>query len=164
MLVQNDGDALNFVPVALVRGRDVRRVVFLEPSGLSVVRTLAGHLEVEPLLGFIVLGGKGREAELLLLVVLLDEVFENGTGFRDGDAGVGVMESGETAVGVDLLVIRGLQVGVWDDGGLIRNLKFLQEHVHLPGIGPRTTAVVVERLDLRTHGGNSELYQRRRDY
>lgn len=152
VLVQNGGDTLYFVPVAFNSGRNLFRVVFPEPSSLTVVWALPRHLEVKPLLGIVVLSSKRGKAELIFLVVLFDEVFEDGTGLPDRDACVGVDESGETAVGVDLFKLRCLQVGVRDDGGLIWKIKFPQEHDHLPGVGAGTTTVEIERLDLRTHG------------
>lgn len=66
---------------------------------LAVVRALARHLEVQILLQ-VPLFGLGIEGELVILVVLFDEVLEDGARLPDGDARVWVLDSGDAAIGV----------------------------------------------------------------
>lgn len=51
-----------------------------EPRCLAVIRALSGHLEVQVLLDVVLFGESGN-VELVLLVVRVDEVFEDGAGF-----------------------------------------------------------------------------------
>lgn len=58
--------------------------------------------------------GLGVERELVVLVVLFDEVLEDGARFPDGDARVWVLDGGDTAIGVDLDKRLSLRVGDFD--------------------------------------------------
>lgn len=66
--------------ISLLGTRDILPVELSEPRRLAVVRTLTGHLEVQVLLD-VVLFGKTGNVELVLLVVRVDQVLENGAGF-----------------------------------------------------------------------------------
>lgn len=70
-----------------------------EPGCLAEVRALAGDLVVQPLLGEVFFGG-GGEGQGVFFVVLLDEVFDDGAGFPEGDAGVGIFDCGDAVNGV----------------------------------------------------------------
>lgn len=61
--LQNTGYPSNFIGVPLDSNRLRRRRLF-EPEQLAIVRTLAGHLEMEPLLG-VVLFGEGFVAQFV---------------------------------------------------------------------------------------------------
>lgn len=56
--------------------------------------------------------GSGGERELLLLVVSLDKVLDDGARLPEGEAGIGILDGGQAAVGVDLG--KGLILGVLD--------------------------------------------------
>ena len=66
------------------RGRKV-------PACLTVIRTLSRGLEKEPLVLEIFLGGRGVR-ERMGLVILADEVVDNGAGFPEDDASVRVFD------------------------------------------------------------------------
>lgn len=78
-----------------------------EPPCLSVIRPLARGLEEQPLVaeGAVVGCGIGQA---MLGIVGVDDVLEDGTGFPEGQAGVGVLDGWGSAVRVDV-----------DEGGLL---------------------------------------------
>lgn len=80
-------------------------VISLEPSCLAVIRALARHLEVEPLLGMVVVIRTRCVAELAIGVVLLNEVLNDCAGFPEGKVGVGVVDGRHAAVRVDFEVL-----------------------------------------------------------
>lgn len=73
MRVNDAKHALDFVLVARLGGRQFLVVEVAEPGFLAKVRTLAGHLEVEPLVGLELFGG-GRVGQRVGLVVSFDQV------------------------------------------------------------------------------------------
>lgn len=105
--VQHADDALNLLDVSVYGGGELLRVEVLEPGALAVVGSLAGDLEVEPLVAEVLLREAGV-ADGLALVVGLDQVLVNGTGFPEGEARVGVGDGGDAAVEVDLGDVGGL--------------------------------------------------------
>jgi hypothetical protein len=82
---------------------------------LSEVRSLAGHLVVQPLLGFVVLLRAGGKADVVSLIVYIHQVLKDGTGFPGGDAGVRVLNGWEPTVRVNRLEGFLLQVGEVDE-------------------------------------------------
>lgn len=105
--IQHADDALNLLDVSVYGGRELLGVVVLEPGGLAVVGSLAGDLEVEPLVAEVLLREAGV-ADGLVLVVGLDQVLVDGTGFPEGEARVGVGDGGDAAVEADLGGVGGL--------------------------------------------------------
>lgn len=87
-------------------------MVLVEPDSLAVVRALAGGLEEEPLAQMPFVGLVGR-AELVVLIVLVNDVLDNGARLpEDKVVVVGVLDGGDAAVGVDLDELGAL--GVFD--------------------------------------------------
>lgn len=110
-VVQNTPDTLNLFEVALLGTGNILGVEFVEEDTLAVVRTLAGHLELEVLLEVPLLG-VGGDVDLVLLVVGLHEVLGDGARLPQDDVVVvGVLDGGQTTVGVDLDESLGLGVG-----------------------------------------------------
>jgi len=72
-----------------------------KPNVLTVGRALPADLKEEPLLGVVGLRGAGFETYLVLLVVALDKVLDNGAGLPKGNVGVGIVNGGNPAVRVD---------------------------------------------------------------
>lgn len=99
--------------IALLGARQVLWMKLAEPRRLAKVRALPGHLEVQELLE-VVLFRKAGDAELVILVVRVDEVLQDGARLPQGDARVGVFDGGCAAVGVDVGVGRLLDGVVGD--------------------------------------------------
>lgn len=74
---------------------------FSEPRGLTVIRSLSGHLEVQVLLD-VVLFREAGNVELVLLVVRVDQILEDGAGFPESDARIGIFNGRSAAVGIDV--------------------------------------------------------------
>lgn len=73
-----------------------------EPDRLAVIRALAGHLEVQPLVAVMFL----REfsvGEGIVLVVRLDQVLVYGARFPEGDARVWISDNRDATIRIDLL-------------------------------------------------------------
>ena len=69
----------------------------LEPRSLAVVRTLARDLECQPLVLVVLLWARAV-GDLVILVVGVDEVLDDGSRFPEADASVGVFDGGDTAL------------------------------------------------------------------
>ncbi|RAK97905.1 uncharacterized protein BO80DRAFT_178993, partial [Aspergillus ibericus CBS 121593] len=78
-LIQHSRHPKNLILVPFPRAWDLFRMPGPKPGGLAKVRTLSADLEVDPLFGMIVFGGAGGETNRFVLVVCLDEVFDDGT-------------------------------------------------------------------------------------
>ena len=123
-----------------------------KPHGLTEVGALAGHLVVEPLFGIEVFGGTGSEADGVLLIVCLDQVLHDGTRLPQVDASVGVLDGGDTAVGVDLLERLLLHLGELEELGFVWDVEFLEDGDHLPGVGAGDMAVEDNGLERHDDG------------
>lgn len=123
-----------------------------EPHGLAEVWALAGHLEVEPLFGIEVFGGTGSEADGVLFIVCLDQVLHDGTRLPQVDSSVGVLNGGDTAVGVDLLERLLLHLRELEELGFVRKAEFLEDGHHLPGVGASDMAVEDNGLEGHSDG------------
>lgn len=99
-VIQHLDDAHELLVVSLLGAGDVFWVELAEPGGLAKVRALAGHLKVQKLLEVVFLG-KGRDVELVVLVVRVDQVLEDGARLPQCDARVGILNRGCSAVWVD---------------------------------------------------------------
>ena len=71
-------------------------VKLVEPSRLTKVWALTARLIVQELEGLILLWRR-REAQLVRFVISVDEVFNDGAGLPEGDAGIGVFDGGDAA-------------------------------------------------------------------
>lgn len=147
VLVQHARDAADLVHVAFLGALDLLWMVASEPDGLAKVRALAGHLEVQPLLGEEVVLRALGEADLVLLVVCLDKVFQDCARFPQGNAGVGVFNGGDTAVGVDRYVGLLLYFGELHVLVDVGNVELLKDHDDLPRIGAARVAMEGDGLE-----------------
>jgi hypothetical protein len=91
----------------------------------------------------------GSVCELVLLVVLLDQVLNNGTRLPEGDASVGVLNGRCSSVNTELLVLRLLEVGELPELVLVGKVELLHEQDNLPWVG--TTSVAVNGNRLKGH-------------
>jgi hypothetical protein len=126
--VEDAGDATDLIDVAVDSARELLGVVEGEPHGLPEVRALAGYLVVQPLLRFVVLFRAWGEADVVLLVVGFDQVFDDGARLPQRDARIRVLNCRHTAVGVDRLVRFLLHVRELDDLVRIRDVELLEDH------------------------------------
>lgn len=150
--VEDAGDATDLTDVAVDNAGDLLGVVDSESHGLPEVRALAGYLEVQPLLRFEVLFRARGEADLVLLVVGFDHVFDYGARLPQGDARIGVLNCRHTAIGVDRLVRFLLHVWELDYFDRVRDVKLLEDHGRLSGIGAAVVAPESERLESHIAG------------
>jgi len=67
----------------------------------------------------------------VLLVLLLDEVEDDGTRLPEGEVGVGVLDGWQAAVWVDGEIRWFLDVFPWDPNCLVRKAEFLKENLDL---------------------------------
>ena len=123
-----------------------------EPHGLPEVRALAGYLVVQPLLRFVVLFRAWGEADVVLLVVGFDQVFDDGARLPQCDARIRVLNCRHTAVGVERLVRFLLHVRELDDLVRISHVELLEDHGHLSGVGAATVAPESDRLERHVAG------------
>lgn len=79
--VNDTHDAANFIDVAVNCGLHRLRVVSREPAELTIVRSLAGHLEVFPDAGLVFLRGVGV-GELVGGIVCVDDVVDYSAGLE----------------------------------------------------------------------------------
>lgn len=100
-------------------------MVFNEPDELPVVRSLARCLEMEPLSSVIRLGRASREAEFVVLVILIDQVLDNSARLPESDPRVRVLDGWEAPVGVDRRVLWFLDVGKWRIDQFIGEMEFV---------------------------------------
>lgn len=150
--VEDAGDAPDLIDVAVDSAGELLGVVDGEPRGLPEVRALAGYLVVQPLLRFEELLRAWGEADVVLLVVGFNQVFDDGARLPQLDARVRVFNCRHTAVGVDRLVrfllhVRGLNHLVRK-----RDVELLEDHGHLPGVGAAVVAPESDRLERHVAG------------
>lgn len=145
--IQHARNPPDLVVVPLLCARNGLVVESVEPGSLAKVRALAGHLEVQPLLGRVVVRSALGEAEGVLLVISLDKVFDDGAGFPEVQTGVGVFNGGNTAVGVELFERLLLHLGELKEFRLIGEVEFLEDDGHLPRVGAGSMAVEDDRLE-----------------
>lgn len=149
--VNDAEDAADLVGVAELGRRQLLMVEVGEPGLLSEVGALARHLEVQPLqLG--VLGRAAGRVQLVVDVVLVDEVLqdgaglggkisgvtgrgEGGTNFSQRDACVGVLDGGDSAVGVEADEGLFLQHGIAANLGLVGEAELFEENGDFAWVG-----------------------------
>jgi hypothetical protein len=89
----------------------------------------------------------GSVCELVLLVVLLDQVLDNGTRLPESNASVGVLNGRCSSIDTELLVLGLLEVGEVPELVLVGKVKLLHEQDNLPGVGTTSMAVNEDRLE-----------------
>jgi hypothetical protein len=92
-------------------------------------------LEEQPLLSKVVLGGTRRKADLQILVVLLNQVLDDGAALPEGKAGVGILDSWHAAIGVDGEVLGLLERGEGLRDDLVGDVEFAADDGDFGGIG-----------------------------
>lgn len=148
--IQDARHPIHFFGIALDGAGHLFRVELLEPDRLSVVRALSRPLELEPLLRKIRLRRPRSETQAAFRVVALDQVFDNGTGLPQGDAGVGVVDGGQATVGVDGEVLGLLDFGELNIVELVREAELLQDDADFGRVGTALTPDF-DGFDLRRH-------------
>lgn len=99
-ILEDTDDSDKLIVISLPGALDLFGMEVAEPSSLTKVRPLTGHLEVQVLLGVVLLG-KGGVADLVILVVRVHQVFKDSTRLPKGNAGVRVLDGRRTTIGVD---------------------------------------------------------------
>jgi len=150
VLLQHGRDAVHLLGVPVDGQGQLLGREQPEPTVLAVVRALPAGLEEEPLLGVVGLCRAGLEAQLALRVVALDEVLDDGARLPDGDAGVGVVDGWEPAVGVDGEVLGLLDVCHRDGFGFVGDPELFEDHGDLGRVGAAFTPDF-DRLELVGH-------------
>lgn len=134
--LQDLNNPMNLILIPLLRTGNILRVEQVEPSSLTKVWPLTTHLEVKVLLQM-PLVSRGSNVELVLLVVRLDEVLEDGAGLPDGKIiGVVVDDGRKATVRVDLEEEVILGVGV--DDVCVGDVELFEDEEDLERVG--TTA------------------------
>jgi hypothetical protein len=110
--------------------------------------TLAGGLEVQPLFLVIFLG-EGVQRQLVFLIVGIDQILNDCAGFPEGDIGIWIDYGGYTAIGVQFLVWRFLEVGHVHENLFVWQVELLEDDGDLPGIGAARMTVESNGLDGR---------------
>lgn len=87
----------DLILVPLLGARKLLVMVFSEPYRLPEVGPLSSGLEKQPLFHLELLGDSVVR-QLPFLVIGLDEVFDDGTGFPESDVRVWILDSGQTTV------------------------------------------------------------------
>jgi len=103
-------------------------------------------LEVQPLLCEICLLAARGEADFVVLVVLVNQVLDDGAGFPQREVGVGIDDGGHAAVGVELGELGALDVGELHVVEIVRDTEFLCDHADLRRVGAML-AVDLDGLD-----------------
>jgi hypothetical protein len=95
-----------------------------EELAMTAKREGRRTLEEQPLLSKVVLGGTRRKADLQILVVLLNQVLDDGAALPEGKAGVGILDSWHAAIGVDGEVLGLLERGEGLRDDLVGDVEF----------------------------------------
>lgn len=111
-ILEDADDSDKLVVISLPGALDLFGMEVAEPSSLTKVRPLTGHLEVQILLGVVLLG-EGGVADLVVLVIRVHQVFKDSTRLPQGKAGIRVLNSRRTAIGVDFSI--GLTLHIWHE-------------------------------------------------
>jgi hypothetical protein len=96
---------------------------------------LARDLDKEPL-SEVVLLGEGRVGKALLCVILLDEVFRDGSRFPESDPSVGVFNGRASAVGAHEDKTPLLDYREANELCSVGNVQLFEDGSDLPWVGP----------------------------
>jgi hypothetical protein len=150
VIIEYTSDAADLLDVALARAGKLLVVVHNKPHSLPVVRALAGGLEVEPLTSVVELSRACGEAQLVVLVVGLRQILQNGARLPQREVCVRVLERRQPAVDVDGKVVRLLDVVERDVYRLIRESELLAKDRNLRGVRP-VNSQHLDRLEFARH-------------
>ena len=150
VFVQDAGHPIDFFDIALNRTGQLFWVVPLEINRLSVVRPLSGYLENEPLFRMIILWCSGSKTQPVFGVIALDQILENGTGFPQSEAGIGVLDSWHAAIRVDGEEIGLLDLRELERDNLVGEAELGKDDGDFGRIGPALTPDL-DGFDLRRH-------------
>ena len=117
-----------------------------EPVSLSVIRALAGHLEVQPLVREMVLFRVWGEAEFVRLVVLRNQILDNGARFPDCNVRVRVMERREAAVGVQGEILGFLDAVHGNVLGFEGEVEFFEDEHDFENVGAHYVVAVEDEI------------------
>jgi hypothetical protein len=92
-------------------------------------------LEIQPLLRQPALLAARLETNLAVRVVLVDQVLDDGAGFPEREVGVGVVDRGHAAIGVDGEEVRLLDVGELHVFEVVGEAEFFGEHADFGRVG-----------------------------
>src|SRR4051812_31555991 len=123
-------------------------MIFLEPRGLTIIRTLTRHLKIEPLLRMVCVVAARSVAELAISVVLLDKILDDGTGFPQRKISVWLIDRWHASVGVNFEKNGLLDILEADWDNLVGKTKFFNHHGNFGWIGT-TLAPDLDRFDGR---------------
>lgn len=144
MVVHNANNPLDLVRVPIQHTRQVLfGVVQDEPGALAEVGTLAGGLEVQPLV-LKVLGRGGGGVEAVLLIVRIQKVFNDRARLEEGYAGVWVFDDGDAAVGVEGFEGFLVEDAEVHDLCLVWDIKLIENDGDFPGVGALVVRFVSE--------------------
>lgn len=83
----------------------------------------------------------------MILVVLLDEILDDGPGLPEREARVRVLDGRHAAVGVELEVGLLLHLGELDLLELVGDAQLLEDHADFDGVGPDAVAPECDGLE-----------------
>lgn len=101
VFVQSIKNTFDLIEISVLGALQLLRVELGEPSSLTEVWSLAGHLKMEQLLDIVFIRGRGVVKGVVFVVGLL-EIFDDCARFPESDAGVRVFDGGDSAVDTDL--------------------------------------------------------------
>lgn len=133
--LQDRGDAVRLLHVALHGAGQSLVMELVEPGRLAVVRSLSAGLKEQPLLRVVPLGRPGREAEPVVRVVLVDQVQQDGARLPQRDARVGVLDRGDPPVRVDRDVVGLFDVAEGDWRDLVGDAEFFEDYRDFGRVG-----------------------------
>ena len=96
----------------------------LEPRCLSIVRSLAAHLIIEPLSCVVGLIRALRKADSVFLIVPLGQVFDDGARFPEGEISVRVVDCRNTPIWIDRKIFGFFDLRQWCVNKFMGNLQF----------------------------------------
>lgn len=109
-ILEDADDSDKLIVISFPGALDLFGMEVAEPSSLTKVRPLTGHLEVQVLLGVVLLG-EGGVADLVVLVIRVHQILKDRTRLPQGKAGIRVLNGRRTAIGVDFSI--GLTLDIW---------------------------------------------------
>jgi hypothetical protein len=135
MALQHTHYAIDLADIAIHGTRHLFLVELFEPRCLSVVWALTAGLKEQPLPCELRFVGTGWETNSMVLVVALHEVFDNSAGFPQRKVGVGVMNGGDAAVGIDGQVRGFFDRREGNECDFVRDIELGEDNGYFGGVG-----------------------------